>query len=732
MDKRGSEIFKNLVVNGGKIPENLQNDYVFSFQTVFHTTSNNLTYCCCTCAFEHEYFDYIDESGNINKNVLDKIVECIRNGACPHVDMAPEECVMKTSVNGLHVVAALGSEERLVWYLKNISHVTAITSGVFKLQPYLITLLKNKRIVMNTGYNILRQYQLSLLAPNDFQANTRFLYAQRSPENCQTIRIQRMSISEVCVQHRSTAMLKYIFKTIENQHPKFSTYKHTYAMIKPKLAIASVYEMAYRQGLIQGEDFIPVIQEIFVRKLPCIQYRDRANSDEFARNELDKFIETIVVCNQPEVLDCLFKETGLEMKCRCSIQAQSGKEECSYCKLYKTCVVLGRTECEKVIERHHKMDLPNTETMALERISNNLKQTREYTAHDAENPNGLETVRNKTETQKTNFLHEMKTDIIKGEVDNSMQDTGTQNENLISADAKMKKLLSLIIDHPYSKDDIKDALKTLPNLSKAIKATVDVFLRSPRRRLRGGLFTSMPLRSISQPVSRQGPSTEDNQLTTDIEILRTLLEIGADTEHQEPNGIAMLHALLRRKLTSWQYTEIQYRQILELFLYANPLVDNNINVVDIGLKVDLKTVNDTDGHQGLTFRQRLAQLSSRTIDKGAVTPWTYVMDAKEHFFFSENPSTECFNFTGPLLLECGFPISNLKLQRTLNKPHHPEVKIYLQQCYDIPRPLKHCCRDVLRKYWKGRQIHEFVNRSHIPGSIKDFILLKTVLHTLQS
>ena len=725
MDKKGSQIFKRIVVNGGEIPGNLLNDYGFSFQTVFHRSSY-LTYRCCTCAFEHEYFDYIDESGNINQDMLDRIVECLRNGECPHVNMVPEECVTETNVNVLHVVAATGSEEQLVWYIKNIKDETAITTELFRLQPYLITLLKNKRIVRNTNYNILRQYELSLLTPTDFKANTKFLYAQRSRENCQTIRIQKVSISEVCVYHRSTPMLKYFFKTTGNQYLKFLTYTHSCVRVKPRLDIAGVYEMAYRLGLVQGKDFIPVIQELFARKLPCIQYRHRANNDEFAENELDKFVETIVVCDQPEVLDCLFNETGLEMKCRCSIQAQSGRGKCSYCKVYKTCLVLGRTECEKVIERHHRMDLSNSEKMAKEGTKNNLKQTGEHTPHEAENSNELETERNKTMTKETNFECELKTD-IKEETDDSRKGAAAQNANLISVEAKLKKLLSLIIDHPYSKDDIKEAFKTIPNLSVAIRPilreTVNIFIK-PKL---GGSYMSIPQRSIPQPVSRrQGPSTEPNRSCTEnIEIIRTLIEIGADIDRRMIDETIILDDLLNRQMTNKQFTEIEYRQLLELFLYANPSVDQNLHAVSKGLRIDFDTINNTYGH----WRQTLIRsyLSSTT---GDVTPWTYVMDAKEHFFFSENPATVCFNFTGPLLLECGFPIMHRKLQEALTKQHHPNVITYLQQCYDIPRPLKHCCRDVLRKYWQGRKIHEFVNRSRLPEYIKDFILLKTVLHTL--
>lgn len=524
MDSKGSQIFTKLLVNGDGIPPNHLNDYSFSFRTVFHS-SNHLTYRCCTCAFEHEYFDYIDESGMINQDMLDKTVENIRNGACPHVDMVPEDFVTKIEVKGMHVVAATGSEAQVVMYLKHVGYkATETTSRVFKLQPYLITLLKNKGIVMNTRYGILRQIELQQLVPAGFKTNNKLLYAYRSNENCQTIMIKRMPISDVCVQNKSTAMLKFLFKTTESQTPKFPIPGHFVnrntelepAFPKSKLGIARVYEMAYRQSLVKGKDFIPVIHELFVRKLPRLQYKHRTYSDEF-ETELEMFIETIIVCDQPEVLDCLFKKTGLEMRCRCNILAQSCIEECSFCGLYKTCLVLGRTECERVIERHIRTDLLISDT--------------------------------------------------KREVEYNMPGTATQTNKKVSDEVKIKKIFSLLKDHPHSKDDIKKAFGTISNLWDAIKVPLKntinhICIEAPMRHLR------ISPNLLQQTFGGTGPYTEDKQsLTEDIDILRTLIEVGANIDTEDPNEPTILKSLLDKKAFNWPYSEIEYRQILELFLY---------------------------------------------------------------------------------------------------------------------------------------------------------------------
>ena len=60
----------------------------------------------------------------------------------------------------------------------------------------------------------------------------------------------------------------------------------------------------------------------------------------------------------------------------------------------------------------------------------------------------------------------------------------------------------------------------------------------------------------------------------------------------------------------------------------------------------------------------------------------------------------------------------------------PDVKVYFNQYLETPRRLTHCCRDVLRKHFKGKQIHRFVVAADMPKPIQDFILLKPVLRCI--
>ena len=99
--------FRNLVTN--QFMENI--DYSrekYSFLTVFYTSSS--TYCCCSCAHNHEYLEYISDTGEVDENVYENIVKSLANGKCPHAESVPEYQLVPTSITALHIAAAVGTE----------------------------------------------------------------------------------------------------------------------------------------------------------------------------------------------------------------------------------------------------------------------------------------------------------------------------------------------------------------------------------------------------------------------------------------------------------------------------------------------------------------------------------------------------------------------------------------------------------------------------------------------
>ena len=90
---------------------------------------------------------------------------------------------------------------------------------------------------------------------------------------------------------------------------------------------------------------------------------------------------------------------------------------------------------------------------------------------------------------------------------------------------------------------------------------------------------------------------------------------------------------------------------------------------------------------------------------------------------------EQMKFCGPLLINCGYRYRpKTELLATLD-PHqlHPAELEYLRHQRDTPRSLKFSCRDIIRKYFAGRQIHRFADITNIPKILKTFLLLKPEL-----
>ena len=160
--------------------------------------------------------------------------------------------------------------------------------------------------------------------------------------------------------------------------------------------------------------------------------------------------------------------------------------------------------------------------------------------------------------------------------------------------------------------------------------------------------------------------------------------------------------------TSW-------RQTVELLIYENPDTSLYPSLVDSAINLD-----------------RNKDFMRTHINKYVLNV-EMLMDAKRHAWFGhDNEANFVLNFIGPLLLECGFPLSERTgtLLESVFEHLHPTEVEYIRACLERPRKLTMICRDVLRRYFRGRMIHEFVRGEVLPKSLKDFILLVPTLKML--
>ena len=144
------DLLRTLVIN-----ENLPGfDYAthrFSFRSVFKRES--YAYCCCNCAFEHEYMLYISDKGEIIKEIFDRVVQNISLGECCHVKDVSEDFVTETSVGAIHIAATRGTKKAALWHLDALKYLESVNlylvyTGIFKLLPYDIAALKGQRHIM--------------------------------------------------------------------------------------------------------------------------------------------------------------------------------------------------------------------------------------------------------------------------------------------------------------------------------------------------------------------------------------------------------------------------------------------------------------------------------------------------------------------------------------------------------------------------------------------------------
>ena len=190
------EIFETLVRNGNQ--EDLDDYYkkVFAFDTVFSIYS--YSYCCCPCAFEHEFVDYVTDDG-INETMFERIKGNIAIGKCEHVDGALPKYVRKTNVMGQHVAAACG-----VLPTEHREYETPI----FRLRTYMIAIIKKHSLVAERYIKYL--YDEAEEEDEFSGIVTRLLYANRSIEKPGFIEIRPKQITEICASTKDHLLFTFL------------------------------------------------------------------------------------------------------------------------------------------------------------------------------------------------------------------------------------------------------------------------------------------------------------------------------------------------------------------------------------------------------------------------------------------------------------------------------------------------------------------------------------------
>ena len=184
-------VFRNLVTNKF-MPHHDYTKTKFSFNTLFY--KSHLFYCCCPCAFEHEYLEYINEGLSIDEMLYEKVKQNIIDGKCPHVDDKPPAYVRETSIYSIHIALVIGTEIVMTDKMNKLT-------GIFKLEPYELSMIKNRYLSLDVSNPV--SPKAIYVCRGQLVLSRKILNKQR-----RTVRLDAMTILEYFIQERNPIMFK--------------------------------------------------------------------------------------------------------------------------------------------------------------------------------------------------------------------------------------------------------------------------------------------------------------------------------------------------------------------------------------------------------------------------------------------------------------------------------------------------------------------------------------------
>ena len=240
------EEFQNLV-NNQFMPSFDHAGTDISFKTVFFIS--DYSYCCCMCGYEHEYLDYISESGKINEEMYEKIVKCLSEGKCPHVDEMSPELLKETGYYAINIAAAVGTEKALNAHATGyLSTPICRKSFLFHLGPFEVAFMKNSHAATLPV--------MKLFATSHSINMRKHLYVQRIGKDTARTKIAFMSNLESCIRRNNQDMVK---KCIKFEKPYIDLVMAINLTCKQKQdsdAIQSLLEKHHKGMLIENSSYL--------------------------------------------------------------------------------------------------------------------------------------------------------------------------------------------------------------------------------------------------------------------------------------------------------------------------------------------------------------------------------------------------------------------------------------------------------------------------------------------
>ena len=284
----------------------------------------------------------------------------------------------------------------------------------------------------------------------------------------------------------------------------------------------------------------------------------------------------------------------------------------------------------------------------------------------------------------------------------------TQKMLLSDSNANNNAQTTVVLDDRQMQEDSHDFQKEILELTSQLLSHYDEWKTEIVEALR-----HIPL------TKRETDRNLNNYLTLPHirnDFFKTVIRLGGNINFQSAFGKPAIDSMLTKKPIN---DVIMVRQKVAIMIYENPDLNLHNQSVRRALKRDMN-------YQERTF------ISSFRANK---LSYTYKTDAKTHGIFGYDAKSDfALNFMGPFLMECGFPVDRKEIEYLVEHEQvppfclHKAVTEYVHSFLENPRPLIAMCRDTLRRHFKGRAIHGYVELVNCPVKIKDIILMKTILN----
>ena len=286
----------------------------FSFMTVFYKSA--YSYCCCSCAFDHEYMDYLLDDGSINDDIFDCVVNNIVDGKCQHVDEVPEKFTKETYINALHIVSAVATEKVINKYVQQMYSAT----GIFHLHPCALAVMKNCsklfEILTTSNQGRLMHSYLSEM----------YLYATKSDDDLSKVTLKKVYLLESAAMKNNVQLIKNILSS-------------------PRI-IPSGMSQALRYAI--NNELLDVLTVL-------VEYIQSLATDGKIVNVLF-CSEVAIVLDRPTILEQFLKD----------IPIKQGHGTLKHW-LWDTCCILQRQECRDVLSKYDTTVVEDTSVIDAEK-----------------------------------------------------------------------------------------------------------------------------------------------------------------------------------------------------------------------------------------------------------------------------------------------------------------------------------------------------------------------------